>query len=53
VTNTVTSTTVKETPSPANQSNEERLREAEADLRKVERENRELKRQLEERSGVR
>jgi hypothetical protein len=48
VTNTVTSTTIKETASPANQANEERRREAEADLRKVEKENQELKRKLEE-----
>jgi hypothetical protein len=48
VTNTVTSTTVKETAAPANQTNEERRREAEADLRKVEKENQELKQKLEE-----
>ena len=48
VTNTVTSTTIKETTSPANQANEEHRREAEANLRKVERENQELKRKLEE-----
>jgi hypothetical protein len=48
VTNTATSTTIKETTSPANQANEEHRREAEADLRKVEKENQELKRKLEE-----
>jgi hypothetical protein len=40
-------TTIKETPAPANQANEERRREAEANLRKVEKENQELKKQLE------
>jgi hypothetical protein len=48
VTNTVTSTTIKETTSPTNQANEERRREAESDLRRVEKENQELKRKLEE-----
>jgi hypothetical protein len=48
VTNTVTASTVKETTAPANQANEERRREAEANLRKVEKENQELKKQLEE-----
>jgi hypothetical protein len=52
VTNTVTSTTVKETSPPANQANEERRREAEADLRKAEKENQELKRQLEQSGGT-
>ncbi|MGH2832693.1 MAG: hypothetical protein ACRDK2_07950 [Solirubrobacteraceae bacterium] len=47
-TNTVTAKTVTQTPSPANQANEERRTEAETNLRKTERENRELKRQLEE-----
>ncbi len=47
-TNTVTSSTVKQAPSPANQANEERRTEAETNLRKAERENQELKRQLEE-----
>jgi len=44
----VTVKTVKETPAPANQANEARLREAESNLRKLEKENQELKRQLEE-----
>jgi hypothetical protein len=44
---TVTATT--QTPAPANSAGEERAREAESDLRTVERENSELKRQLEER----
>jgi hypothetical protein len=47
-TNTVTASTVTQTPAPANSANEERRTEAEADLRRVERENEELKRQLEE-----
>jgi guanyl-specific ribonuclease Sa len=51
VTNTVTSSTIKETPSPANHANEERLREAESNLRKVEKENQELKRQVEQTGG--
>jgi hypothetical protein len=46
-TNTVTTTT--STPSPANVENEVRRREAEKNLRKAEKENEELKRQLEER----
>jgi hypothetical protein len=46
-TNTVTTTT--STPSPASSENEARRREAEKNLRTVERENEELKRQLEER----
>jgi negative regulator of sigma E activity len=52
VTNTVTSSTIKETPSPANQANEERLREAESNLRKVEKENQELRRQVEQEGGA-
>jgi hypothetical protein len=44
-TNTVTA---PQTPSSANQGNEERRTEAETNLRKAERENQELKRQLEE-----
>ena len=47
-TNTVTSSTVRETPSPANQANEARRREAETSLRKLEKENQELRHQLEE-----
>jgi hypothetical protein len=47
-TNTVTASTVKETPSPTNQANEARLSQAEASLRKAEKENGELKGQLEE-----
>ncbi len=47
-TQTVTASTVKETPSAANQANEARLTEAETNLRKSEKENTELKRQLEE-----
>jgi hypothetical protein len=47
-THTVTASTVKETPSPANQANEARLTEAETNLRKSEKENQELKRQIEE-----
>jgi hypothetical protein len=49
-TDTVTASTVTQTPAPANSANEERRTEAEAeaDLRRVERENEELKRQLEE-----
>lgn len=47
-TQTVTSNTVKETPSPVNRTNEERRQEAEANLRKTEKENSELRRQLEE-----
>jgi hypothetical protein len=47
-TDTVTASTVTQTPAPANTANEERRTEAEADLRRVERENEELKRQLEE-----
>ena len=45
-TRTVTATS--STPSPASAENEARAREAEQTLRRVERENRELKRQLEE-----
>jgi hypothetical protein len=48
VTSTVTQSTVKETAAPANQANEERRREAESNLRKAEKENQELKHQLEE-----
>lgn len=48
VTNTVTSSTIKETTSPTNHANEERLREAEANLSKVEKENQELKQQVEQ-----
>jgi hypothetical protein len=48
-TNTVTANTVTQTPAPANAQNEERRIEAETNLRRVERENEELKRQLEER----
>jgi hypothetical protein len=44
-THTVTAKTVKETPSPANQANEARLREIESHLRKV---NKELQRKHEE-----
>jgi hypothetical protein len=47
-TNTVTSSTVKETPAPANQEGEARRREAETTLRNLEKENRELRHQLEE-----
>lgn len=47
-TDTVTASTVTQTPAPANSAGEERRSEAEADLRRVERENEELKRQLEE-----
>jgi hypothetical protein len=56
-TNTVTAKTVKETPAPsttreapsaASQESEARRGEAEATLRKVEKENRELRRQIEE-----
>jgi len=47
-TDTVTASTVTQTPAPANSANEERRTEAETDLRRVERENEELKRQLEE-----
>ena len=45
-TNTVTATS--STPPPASAENEARAREAEQTLRRVEKENRELKRQLEE-----
>lgn len=48
-TNTVTATTT--TPSPASSENEVRRRETEKSLRTVERENEELKRQLEERAS--
>jgi hypothetical protein len=48
VVHTVTSNTVTQTTSPANAENEQRRSEAEASLRKAERENEELKRQLEE-----
>ncbi len=44
-TDTVTSRTVTQTPAPVNSANEARRTEAEADLRRVERENEELKRQ--------
>jgi hypothetical protein len=44
---TVTAKTVTQTPAPANPANEERRSEVEAKLRKVERENEELKRQQE------
>ena len=47
-TNTVTASTVTQTPAPANQANEERRTEAETNLRKAEKENQELKRQVEE-----
>lgn len=47
-TNTVTARTVTQTPAPANSTREERRSEAEANLRRVERENEELKRQAEE-----
>jgi hypothetical protein len=46
-TNTVTASGVTQTPSPANETNEERRTEAETKLRTTERENQELKRQLE------
>jgi hypothetical protein len=46
-TDTVTSKTVTQTPAPANPASEERLAEAETKLRKLERENEELKRQQE------
>jgi hypothetical protein len=45
-TDTVTASTVTQTPAPVNSANEERRTEAEADLRRAERENEELKRQL-------
>jgi hypothetical protein len=45
-TDTVTASTVTQTPAPANSANEERR--TQADLRRVERENEELKQQLEE-----
>ncbi len=48
VVHTVTSNTVTQTTSPANAENEQRRSEAETNLRKAERENEELKRQLEE-----
>jgi hypothetical protein len=44
-THTVTAKTVKETPSPANQANEARLREIESQFRKV---NKDLERKHEE-----
>jgi hypothetical protein len=47
-TNTVTARTVTQTPAPVNSANEERRTEAEANLRRAERENSELKRQAEE-----
>jgi hypothetical protein len=47
-TNTVTAKTVTQTPAPANSEDEERRTEAETNLRRVERENEELKRQAEE-----
>lgn len=50
-TDTVTASTVTQTPSPANQANEERRTEAETNLRKAERENEELKKRLEEAGG--
>jgi hypothetical protein len=46
-TNTVTANNVTQTPAPANSQNEERRIEAETNLRRAERENEELKRQLE------
>lgn len=48
VVHTVTAKTVTQTPSPASAESEQRARAAEASLRRVERENAELKRQLEE-----
>lgn len=48
-TTTVTASTVTQTPAPANSQNEERRVEAETNLRRAERENEELKRQLEQR----
>jgi hypothetical protein len=48
VVQTVTASTVRETPAPANPANEERRREAEANLKKAEKENQELKKMLEE-----
>jgi hypothetical protein len=47
VVHTVTAPAVTQTPLPANSANEERRAEAEANLKKVERENEELKRQAE------
>lgn len=47
-TDTVTAKTVTQTPAPVNSANEERRTEAEANLRRAERENEELKRQAEE-----
>jgi hypothetical protein len=47
-TNTVTAKTERETPSPANPANEARLHEAESNLRKLEKENREIRRSLAE-----
>jgi hypothetical protein len=47
-TDTVTAKTVTQTPAPANSTDETRRAEAEANLRRAERENEELKRQLEE-----
>jgi hypothetical protein len=51
VVQTVTASTVRETPAE-NSANEERRQEAEADLRSAEKENRELKRQLEAAGSV-
>jgi hypothetical protein len=48
-TNTVTATTTAPTPAPSGSQEAERAGEAEANRRNVERENEELKRQLEER----
>ncbi|MHB8233080.1 MAG: hypothetical protein ACYDHT_00350 [Solirubrobacteraceae bacterium] len=48
VVHTVTAKTVTQTPAPANAENEARRGEAESSLRRVERENTELRRQLEE-----
>jgi hypothetical protein len=47
-TDTVTSSTVTQTPSPASAENEARRTEAEADVRRLERENERLTRQQEE-----
>ena len=45
-TNTVTNSTVTQTPQPINVENEARRKQAETDLRKAERENEELRNQL-------
>jgi hypothetical protein len=47
-TDTVTAKTVTQTPAPPSSASEERRSEAEADLQRVERENEELRRKLEE-----